>query len=181
MKKRVLGLLVFLVTTQGFSQEKFLTKDGYISFFSHSLVEDIKADNNQVLSVIDSKTGEVAVQLLMRSFIFKKALMQQHFNESYVESHKYPKATLKGFILNFNELDATQSTTEIKGTLTMHGKSKEISFSAAVQIVDETIKLSGDFTVEVADFDIKIPAVVRNNIAKVIKVTFNLNHKPYNP
>ncbi len=181
MNKRVLGLVVFLVTTLGFSQEKYLTKDGYISFFSHSLVEDIKADNNQVLSVIDSKTGEVAVQLLMRSFLFKKALMQQHFNESYVESHKYPKATFKGFILNFNALDETQSTTEIKGTLTMHGKSKEISFSAIVQVTQDTIKLSGDFTVEVADFDIKIPAIVRNNIAKVIKVTFNLNHKTYNP
>lgn len=181
MKKRVLGLLVFLVTIQCFSQGKFLTKDGYISFFSHSLVEDIKADNNQVLSVIDSKTGEVAVQLLMRSFLFKKALMQQHFNESYVESHKYPKAVFKGFILNFSELDATSRTTEIKGTLTMHGKSKEISFSATVQVEEGMIKLSGDFTVEVADFAIKIPAVVRNNIAKVIKVTFNLNHKPYNP
>lgn len=181
MKKRVLVLLVLLVTIQVFSQEKFLTKDGYISFFSHSLVEDIKADNNQVLSVIDSETGEIAVQLLMRSFLFKKALMQQHFNESYVESHKYPKAIFKGFILNFNELDDEQSNTEIKGILTLHGKTKEISFSATVHITEDMIKLSGDFTVEVVDFDIKIPAVVRNNIAKVIKVTFNLNHKPYKP
>lgn len=181
MKKRVLVLLVFLVTTQVFTQKNFLTKEGYISFFSHTLVEDIKADNNQVLSVIDSETGEIAVQLLMRSFLFKKALMQQHFNDSYVESHKYPKATFKGFILNFNELDETQSNTEIKGTLTMHGKTKEISFSAAVHKSGDTIELSGDFTLEVADFDIKIPGVVRKNIAKVIEVTFNLNHKPYNP
>ena len=181
MKKRVLVLLVFLVTTQVFAQKNFLTKEGYISFFSHTLVEDIKADNNQVLSVIDSETGEIAVQLLMRSFLFKKALMQQHFNDSYVESHKYPKATFKGFILNFNELDDAQSNTEIKGTLTMHGKTKEISFSAAVHKSGDTIELSGDFTLEVADFDIKIPGVVRKNIAKVIEVTFNLNHKPYNP
>ena len=181
MKKIVLVLLVVLVTNQGFSQKNFLTKDGYISFFSHSLVEDIKADNNQVLSVIDSETGEIAVQLLMRSFLFKKALMQQHFNESYVESHKYPKAVFKGFILNFNELDDTLSKTEIKGILTLHGRTKEISFSATVQVTGDAIKLNGDFSVEVADFDIKIPAVVRNNIAKVIKVTFNLNHKPYNP
>jgi polyisoprenoid-binding protein YceI len=174
-------LLVFLVTTQVFAQKNFLTKEGYISFFSHTLVEDIKADNNQVLSVINSETGEIAVQLLMRSFLFKKALMQQHFNESYVESHKYPKATFKGFILNFNELDEVQSNTEVKGTLTMHGKTKEISFSATVHKSGDQIKLSGNFTLEVVDFDIKIPAVVRKNIAKVIEVTFNLNHKPYNP
>jgi polyisoprenoid-binding protein YceI len=83
--------------------------------------------------------------------------------------------------LNFNELNDTQSNTEIKGILTLHGKTKEISFSATVQVTGDAIKLNGDFSVEVADFDIKIPAVVRNNIAKVIKITFNLNHKPYNP
>ena len=82
-------LLLNCVSAQG----KFLTKDGYVSFFSHSVVEDIKADNNQVLSIVDSETGEIAIQLLMRSFMFKKALMQEHFNENYVESYKYPKAT----------------------------------------------------------------------------------------
>lgn len=178
MKRNCLILFVFLVSTQLFSQGKYITKDGYISFFSHSLVEDIKADNKQVLSIIDSETGEIAIQLLMRSFLFKKALMQQHFNESYVESHKYPKALFKGFILNFKDL-SENSDTEIKGTITIHGIEKEISIMAKVNIDNEEIIISGDFMVEVADFNIKIPAVVRNNIAKIIKVTFNLEHKPY--
>lgn len=180
MKKNCLILFVFLTTSQLFSQGKYITKDGYISFFSHSLVEDIKADNKQVLSIIDSETGEIAIQLLMRSFLFKKALMQQHFNESYVESHKYPKATFKGFILNFKELEDTDDT-EIKGTITIHGIEKEISIIARINSNQKVIKISGDFMVEVADFNIKIPAVVRNNIAKIIKVDFNLEHKPYKP
>jgi len=179
MNKFFLILLTFLFVSQIYSQEKYLAKDGYVSFFSHTIVEDIKADNNQVLSVIDIETGEIAVQLLMRSFLFKKALMQQHFNESYVESHKYPKAIFRGHILNFKDLIDNNSETEIKGVLTVHGKDKEISVLAKIEKDANKINISGDFTVEVAAFDIKIPGVVRNNISKIIKVTFNLQHKPY--
>lgn len=179
MKNSIIILFVFLVASQVFSQETYLTKEGYISFFSHSLAEDIKADNYQVLSVIDKKTGEIAIQLLMKSFMFKKALMQQHFNQSYVESYKYPKATFKGIIINFNELESQNNTVEIKGILSIHGKEKEISTQAKVEVLKDQINLSGNFMVEVADFDINIPVVVRNNIAKTIKVTFDLQHKPY--
>ena len=179
MKNKIITILLILISSQLFSQERYLTKDGYISFFSHSLVEDIKADNHQVLSVIDKKTGEIAIQLLMKSFMFKKALMQEHFNQSYVESYKYPKATFKGFILNLAELDNNNGTVEIKGILSIHGKEKEISTLANIQILKDQINLSGHFMVKVADFDIKIPIVVRNNIAKTIKITFDLQHKPY--
>lgn len=179
MKNRILIIWLLLISSQLFSQERYLTKEGYISFFSHSLAEDIKADNYQVLSVIDKKTGEIAIQLLMKSFMFKKALMQEHFNQSYVESHKYPKAIFKGYIINFNELDSQNDTVEIKGILSIHGKEKEISIVAKVEVLKDQINLSGHFMVEVADFNINIPIVVRNNIAKTIKVTFDLRHKPY--
>ena len=179
MKNKFIIGLIFLVANQIFSQERYLTKEGYISFFSHSLVEDIKADNYQVLSVIDKNTGEIAIQLLMRSFMFKKALMQQHFNESYVESYKYPKATFKGSIINYDEIDSQYTDIEIKGLLSIHGKEKEIEISANIEILPDQINLSGHFTVEVADFDINIPIVVRNNIARTIKITFDLKHAPY--
>lgn len=179
MKQNIL-LISFLVffNSKATAQDKYMAKDGFISFFSHTLVEDIKADNNQVLSIIDTETGEIAIQLLMRSFQFKKALMQEHFNESYVESHKFPKAKFNGIILNFAELENIDET-QINGTLNVHGKDKEISIITKVEKDASIIKISGDFTVEVADFDIKIPSIVRNNIAKTIKVTFNIEHKPY--
>ncbi|WP_299523519.1 YceI family protein [uncultured Lutibacter sp.] len=180
MIKNTILIITLLFSICAFSQGKYLTKDGYISFFSHSLVEDIKANNYQVVSIIDSETGEIAIQLLMKSFMFKKALMQEHFNESYIESHKYPKAIFKGFILNFNEFEGENSNLEIKGILSIHGKEKEVSTIANVVILENEINLSGHFMVEVADFDIKIPMVVRNNIAKIIKISFELNHKPYN-
>ncbi|MFK5880437.1 MAG: YceI family protein [Flavobacteriaceae bacterium] len=162
-----------------FSQGKYLTKEGDVSFFSHSLVEDITADNHQVLSIIDTETGEIAIQLLMKSFLFKKALMQEHFNENYVESHKYPKAKFKGKILNYNEVIEGVNEVQIEGVLTVHGIDKEVSTVAVLEFRDGKILLSGEFMVNVADFKIKIPSVVINNIAKTIKVNFELTHKPY--
>ena len=179
MNKFYFILFTVLFVNQAFSQDKYLTKNGFVSFFSHSLVEDIRADNNQVLSIIDAKTGQIAIQLLMKSFFFKKALMQEHFNENYVESYKYPKAKFKGEIIDFTSLNEDINETEIKGTLSLHGEEKEIRTIAIVDIQDKEIIVTGEFTVEVADFNIKIPSVVINNIAKTIKISFELHHKPY--
>jgi len=178
MKTYYFLLLTILFLNQTFSQDKYFTKEGYISFFSHSRVEDIKAENNHVLSIIDT-TGEIAVQLLMRSFLFKKALMQEHFNDNYIESHKYPKAKFKGIILNFKELDEEINETRIIGVLSIHGINKEISTKAIINFQNEEIIITGEFTVEVVDFNIKIPSVVINNIAKTILITFELRHKLY--
>ncbi len=173
-------IIIYLWMLSGLTaQGKYLTKEGYVSFFSHAIVEDIKADNNQVLSIVDTQTGEIVVQLLMRSFMFEKALMQEHFNESYVESYKYPKATFSGIIKNIVGLDDLNVETEIVGILALHGREKEISTKVAIRKKGDLLILSGDFSVEVADFDIKIPAIVENNIAKTIKVSFDLHHKPY--
>ncbi|MEL4456405.1 YceI family protein [Lutimonas vermicola] len=173
----VLAFLFFVQTSM--AQDKYFTKEGYVSFFSHTIVEDIKADNQQVLSIVDTTTGDIAIQLLMRSFQFKKALMQEHFNENYVESYKYPKATFKGVILNLNELVEGDFETEIKGILLVHGREKEVSTMVKVTKKNEMLILTGHFMVEVADFDIKIPSIVANNIAKTIEVSFELKHKPY--
>ena len=86
------------------SQEQYLTKNGAITFFSSTIIEDIKAENNQVLSIIDASKSKMAISILIKSFLFKKALMQEHFNENYLESDKFPKATFKGDILNFNNV-----------------------------------------------------------------------------
>ena len=161
------------------AQDRYLTKNGSITFFSSAPMEDIKADNNQVLSIVDASSGKMAISILMKSFMFKKALMQEHFNENYVESDKYPKSTFKGKVLNFDALNESSTKAKVKGSLTIHGVSKEVTIEANISKKSDVINIEGEFFVNVADFNIKIPAVVVNNIAKKIKVSFKLNHTPY--
>lgn len=164
---------------QANAQGKYLTKTGYVSFYSHSIVEDIKAENTQVLCVFDEETGKITIKMLMRSFQFEKALMQEHFNENYIESEKYPKASFVGKIVNYTPLKEGANTVMIKGKLKIHGQEKEIQEEATIIKSDDEINLSGNFMVNVADFDIKIPSVVKKNIAEKIKVNVNIILKPY--
>jgi polyisoprenoid-binding protein YceI len=173
----ILCCLLFVAVSQ--SQDKYLTKSGAINFYSKAPMEDITADNNQVLSIIDASKGKMAIQILMKSFLFEKALMQEHFNENYVESDKYPKAIFKGAILDFDSINETTSKKQVKGELTIHGVTKEVTIDANFTKTDEAILVDGNFIIEVDDYNIKIPAVVAKNIAKRIKVTFEFNHKPY--
>jgi polyisoprenoid-binding protein YceI len=179
MKTLITFFCCFIFVTVSNSQERYLTKNGAITFYSKMPLEDITADNNQVLSIIDASSGKMAISILMKSFMFKKALMQEHFNENYVESDKFPKATFKGSILNFDTLNEIASKAKVKGILTIHGISKEMMIVASFMKTKETILVDGDFIVALDEFNIEIPAVVAKNIAKKIKVSFNLNHKPY--
>ena len=172
-------LICFLLVNLSNAQERYLTKNGAVTFFSSAPMEDIKAENNQVLSIIDASSGKMAISILMKSFMFKKALMQEHFNENYVESDKFPKAIFKGEILNFENIKDSETKAEVKGTITIHGKTKEIVIPANFTRTDDAIVVNGEFNLLVADFDITIPGVVAKNIAKKIKVTFQFNHKPY--
>jgi polyisoprenoid-binding protein YceI len=169
-------LIIILSINNSFSQNKYLTKQGAISFFSHSTVEDIEAENNQVLSIIDLEKGDIAISILMKSFMFEKSLMQEHFNENYVESDKFPKSTFTGKIADINNLEGRKKVS-IKGDLTIHGIKKNVIIEPLVEIEGDSILLKGVFTVLVSDYEIKIPSVVKNNIAKTIEVKFSINHK----
>ena len=167
---------MFIATS--FGQDKFITKSGSVTFFSSAPMEDIKADNKQVLSIIDTSNGEMAISILMKSFMFKKSLMREHFNENYIESDKFPKSIFKGKIIDFDSADVGSKKIEIDGTIKIHGITKNIKIQADIQRTEEKITLKGEFFVKVSDFKIKIPAIVVNNIGKKIKVSFELNHVP---
>jgi hypothetical protein len=161
------------------SQERYLTKDGKVTFFSKAPIEDITAGNDQVLSIIDTNKGAMAISILMKSFLFEKALMQEHFNENYVESDKFPKATFKGTILNFSNISSAPSKFQVRGILTIHGESKEITIEGLFSKTGSGITATGDFTINLDDFKVKIPAIVAKNIAKNIKISFDFNHQPF--
>lgn len=180
MNKSLLFLL-FLTIQFGLAQssDKIIARQGQVSFFSYTSVENIDATNNQVLSIIDLNSREIAISMLMRAFVFKKALMQEHFNESYVESDIFPKATFEGEILDLDTSFAEPQTRMVRGEITLHGVSKSIEVKTDFVRKDNRILVSGDFEVMVQDFQIKVPPIVAANIARTITVSFNFEYQSY--
>jgi hypothetical protein len=177
MKKKLLILFIlpitFLMAFQANAQ-KFMTKNGHIRFFSETPLETIQADNQQVNAALDVLTGELVFKVLMKSFQFEKALMQEHFNENYVESHKFPNSIFQGKVTNIDQFDIKkQGTFEaiIEGELNLHGVTQKITEKGTLTVEGDMVKGYSRFNIKPADYDIKIPKAVINNIAEVIEVT----------
>jgi polyisoprenoid-binding protein YceI len=180
MKKIILALLVFAAAAPAYAQ-KYMTRTGKISFFSSTPLENIEAVNNEAAAVVDTKSGEVVFQVPVKSFKFEKELMQEHFNENYMESDKYPKSDFKGTIANPETVnwakDGVYKTT-VKGKLTMHGTTNDVSVPGTVTIKGGTATIDAKFKVKPTDYKIKIPAVVQGKIAEQIEITISSILKP---
>jgi polyisoprenoid-binding protein YceI len=179
MKPSLFILFLFL-SFRGTGQD-FLTKNGKVSFFSSTALENIEASNNQVLSVINTKTGEMAFSILIKGFLFKKALMQEHFNEEYLESEKFPKSTFKGTLSGIGKLNLTRNgvyPVTVTGILEIHGVSKKMSGSGTLTVRDGTLSAASEFTVLLADYNIVIPKMVENSISPKIKIMVNCDYLP---
>ncbi|MDX2248046.1 MAG: YceI family protein [Bacteroidia bacterium] len=182
MKNLFVFVIALLASLSQLQAQKFMTRTGHIKFYSHTAVEDIEANNHQVTSVLDTGTGDLVFAVLMKSFQFEKALMQEHFNEKYVESEKFPKSTFKGKITNLSEINFAKNgsyKTKVEGVLTIHGIAKEIVTEGTLVVEEGKISANAKFPVTVADYEIKIPAVVKDNIAKEMEVTVEMNYQPY--
>lgn len=159
-----------------FAQGKFYTKTGKISFYSSATMENIEAANKSVVCLLNSATGDLQFSLLMKGFEFKKALMQEHFNKNYVESDKYPKAEFKGQITNNSAINYAVNGSYnaiVKGKLTIHGVTKDIETSGTITVKDGKLTVASTFNVLVADYNITIPRIYKDNISKTIKITVN--------
>ncbi|MFD1873544.1 YceI family protein [Hymenobacter bucti] len=178
----LLGLLLWLGGLAGplaaRGQTRYLTKTGVISFFSASIMEDIEARNNKVAAVVDLTTGQLAFAVPVREFQFKRTLMQEHFNENYMESEKYPKATFTGQIVNAAQvaklLPTAVQNVEVEGQMTMHGVSRKVAVSGTLQQRDGQLVVFAYFNIAPADYAIDIPLLVREHIAKSVSVRVNL-------
>ena len=176
MQKLLLPFLLLAVTIV-FGQSKYMTKSGSMSFeASQPSFEPIEATHSAVSALLNADTGELAVLALVRGFRFPLALMEEHFNENYIESHQYPKTSFKGSILNFdsNALSNQPRTVQLTGELSMHGVTKLISVSATITKSDEQITLTSSFSVKTSDFGIKIPSLVRKQIDENVQVEVSL-------
>jgi YceI-like protein len=183
MKNPFLYIIITLITSTFNAQTNYYTKTGSIGFeASVPSFEEVKTINNTVSSILNTTTGEIAALALVKGFRFKVALMEEHFNESYAESAKFPKATFVGVIDDFSINDLTHEfkVFHLNGKLTFHGKTVDISPEAFISIEENKIYLTSNFILNPKDFDINIPKIVRKKVAKTIEVTIDFELIPKN-
>lgn len=174
MKKLIIAIVCTVCATTAVNAQKYFTKTGYIGFHSHTDIEDIKGDNNVATLVLDAATGSIEVAILVKSFHFEKALMEEHFNENYMESTKFPKANFKGKIANMASVDLKKDgsyTAQISGDLTMHGVSKPVTTNGTFKVVGGKISAETKFVVNPKDFGIAIPDVVKKQISEKVEIS----------
>lgn len=178
MKNLKMALLALLIGAPILlSAQRYFSRSANVNFdaTNSSSPEDVKAKTSTGTIVVDAATGAVEAAVLMKSFQFEKALMGEHFNENYVESSKYPKAVFKGKMADATavkfERDGTYKI-NVTGNLTMHGKTKQVTVPTVFTVKGGKITAQTDFTVVLADFDIAIPSLVADKVAKSVKITF---------
>jgi hypothetical protein len=181
MKKIIILLTIILVgINSGAFGQVYFTKNGRISFFSKTSLENISADNNQVISVLNISTGSLEFSALNNAFNFPKAKMQEDFNDNYIESNKYPKSTFKGNITDISSISSLKDGSykvNVKGDLTIHGASKSIIAPATITIKDGKISSTCSFKAVLKDYNISVPKIVTNKIAESIEITVNCNYE----
>jgi hypothetical protein len=172
MKKITLFNLLLIITTS-FAQNLMMTNKGIIVFeASIPLYEENKAINESVYCILNTKTGDIKSLVLIKDFRFKIPLMEEHFNDNYLESNNYPKAIFKGKIQGFNIhiIGKEPKEFKIKGKLEIHGKTKEINSIIVLRKESENIELVSNFTIDLRDFNIQIPKVLSMKIAETVTI-----------
>ncbi len=173
-------VLSTMASVTGLAQTRYFTKSGKITFYSRSPMENIEAVNNKVVSIWDVNSGQIEFSVLMKGFEFEKALMQEHFNENYVESDKYPKAIFKGIIESSNLLGLAvdrSAAVKVNGNLTMHGVTRPVTATAVITVKNKLITAAASFSIVLADYKISIPSLVADKVNK--KITINVNIPDY--
>lgn len=171
----LLTAVFFLFSNKGYTQ-KYYTKNGSVSFYSKTNMEDIKADNNQVVSVLNIPTSELQFSLLIKNFHFPKALMEEHFNEDYLESDKYPKANFKGTIEDISKIDFSKDgnyPVTVNGSLTVHGITNKVGSKGVISIKEGKITGTSVFIIALAEYNVTIPKLVKDNISKTVEIKVN--------
>ena len=170
MKNLLLTFLVFSVSQ--LMAQRYITRNAEVYFLSDKdALEVVEATNNQVGAVVDLSSNDIAFQIQMRAFKFKIALMEEHFNENYVESEKYPKATFKGTFTNLPADLSKQHELLVAGVMDFHGVQKDIEVNVSLQFIDGELVGTSNFVLLCSDFGIKIPKIVSDKLANEIQVT----------
>ena len=156
-----------------YAQEKYWSRSGTLTFeASMPAFEEVKATNENVTAILNSTDGSFASLALVKGFRFKNALMEEHFNESYIESSRFPKAIFRGNIMNFDVQNLNKSY-PLRGTLELHGKTNPVAVKINIFKDGNDFNCSGEFTVSATDYDIEIPKIVHNKVSDEVHIKFD--------
>lgn len=184
MKKIFFTFLTILLLSAQVTQAQanlYITKNGNVSFHAGTPVEDIDGATNEATSILNTSSGEVVFQILIKSFHFSRALMEEHFNENYMESSKFPKSTFKGKILEINKIDFKKNgkyEVDVKGELVIRGKTKSISAKSLLIVEGSKITGESKFKMQLTDFGIEIPSLVADKISNDVMIEINCKYEP---
>lgn len=171
--KILLIICTCLLSFSNLKAQSYKTTNGKVSFFSSAPVEDIKADNSKVSGIFDAQTGNLAFLVPINGFRFDKSLMQEHFNEKFLESHKYPEATFEGKLSGYNTAKTGTQIARANGNLTIHGLTVRSDIPGTIKFQDNQVFMEAKFLVKLEDHEIQIPKVLFYNIAEEVEVTVN--------
>jgi len=173
MKTNILMVLFALLICQFGNAQKYFTRTGMTQFkASEEAFEPVEAINKSTTAILNVNTGEVAVQVFIAAFEFDNALMQEHFNENYMDSHEYPKGIFKGELKDFSKEKLTSNNSfDLNGTLTIKGIEKEIQTKVYVKEENNLLLVTANFSVKPENFGINIPSIVQDKIAKYIQIS----------
>ena len=165
-------------------QGRYFSKTAAIVFDADGPLDDIEkihAKTNSATCVVDAGSGQMEWAVTIRSFKFENALMEEHFNENYLESDKFPKALFKGSIANPTQVKWAEDgvyPVKVQGKMTLHGVTRDISANGSIVVKNKQINAASDIEIALADYDIKIPSVVGFKIAKIAKVAIQAKLEP---
>lgn len=178
MKIVHLALLLLCLGSLPATAQYYTTEKSFISFYSDAPIEDIKAENVKAVSLFNTSNGDLAFSVPIKEYQFKKSLMQEHFNEKYMESEKYPKSTFQGKVHGFNPQTKGIQQVSALGKLTIHGVTKDVNIKGTIEKLADKLSMKSSFIVKLEDYNIVVPQLLRNNIAEQVEVTIDFVFKP---
>lgn len=158
--------------------QSYQSQQAAITFFSKAAIEDIAATNFNATSFFNTETGEIEFLVQMNGFQFERSLMQQHYNEKFMETAQYPIASFVGEVMGFKSVMRGKPQVSAKGKLTIHGQTREVETKGSMTIVNEIITISSSFTIRLEDYKIKTPKLLWQSVTESVEVKIEFTYVP---
>lgn len=171
-------LLILFVWSLDCEAQKLVSNQSQVRFFSKAAIEDIKAENSKSASIFNVGTGDIVFSIPIKDFEFDKSLMKQHFNEKYMDSDKFPKASFSGKVFGYDPAATGEQKTIAKGKLSIHGIERDVEIPGTLEWTGDKLVARSVFKVKLQDHKIKIPKMLWQNIAEDVEVTIEFNYQP---